>query len=290
MGIIEELKTKRVLLFDGAMGTMLYKKGLKKGEKTEIFGYKNPDKLLEIHKQYLEAGADIITTNTLGANEFNLKETDYTVEQIIHSAVEVAKKAISQVDSNEKKYVALDIGPTAKMLNPLGDLTEEQAYQLYKRQAIQGEKSKVDLILIETMINLKEAEIAVKASKENTSLPIFCTMTFSKYQRTYMGDKPEDMVVNLEKLGVDAVGINCSLGPMEIEHIVDEILSKATVPVIVQPNAGLPKFINDETVYELDEYEFKNAMEIYIKKGVKILGGCCGTTPNFTKELKKLSK
>ena len=290
MGIVEELKTKKTLLFDGAMGTLLYSRGLKSGKSTEIYGYKNPEILLDIHKQYLQAGADIILTNTLGANELNLHSQKHTIEKIIDSSVKIAKKAILESENPNKKYIALDIGPMTKRLEPIGDLTAEELYEIHKRQVVQGEKSGVDLILIETMISLEEAKIAVKASKENTNLPVFCTMTFSKFQKTYMGETVDEIIKELEKLGVDAVGINCSQGPREIKPIVDRMLEVATVPIIVKPNAGLPQIIGDETKYDIDENEFASSMKYYIEKGVNMIGGCCGTNPKFIKELRKLLK
>ena len=276
------------LLFDGAMGTMLYEAGMKSGECSEVFGFKNKEKLLHIHKQYLEAGADIITANTLCANELTLEPQGYSVEEIIESSIKVAKEATKEYEKIKNRYVALDVGPLGKLLEPSGDMTKERAYEIYKRQMIQGEKSGADLILIETMIDLKEAEVAVKAAKENTNLPVFCTMTFAEHGRSYMGDTPEQMVSVLEASGVDGLGVNCSLGPKQILPIIKKIHNLSKKIIIVQPNAGLPEIINGKTVYNIDKIEFTNEIKEFINIGIPVIGGCCGTNPEFIKEISNL--
>ncbi len=274
-----------MILFDGAMGTMLYKSGMKKGENTEIFGIENKDKLFDIHKQYLEAGADIITANTFGATDVNLSNTKYTVEEVVDKAIKIAKEAIKPY---KNRYVALDVGPTGKMLEPVGDMTKDKLYEIYKKQIVQGEKSGADLILIETMMDLREAEIAVKVAKENTKLPVICSMTFGENKKSYMGDSPEDFVKSMEELKIDAVGINCSVEPKQSSEIAFIMKNITELPIIVQSNAGLPEIINGEAVYSIDKTEFASEVRKMIKSGISIIGGCCGTTPEYIKEIYKM--
>ncbi|MBC5998224.1 homocysteine methyltransferase [Romboutsia ilealis] len=280
---IKEYIKDNVLIFDGAMGTMLQKNGLQMGENPEIFGFNNPDILINIHKAYLEAGSNVVTTNTFGANELKLDKLGYTVEEIVDNAIYVAKKAIEKVDKSRPRYVALDIGPIGEMLEPMGTLSFDRAYEIFKRQAVQGEKSGANLIIIETMMDLYEAKAAVLAVKENTDLPIFCTMTFNEDGRSFTGCTPESMVATLGGLGVDAIGVNCSLGPKQLLPIVKNITKRATVPVIVQANAGLPNIVDGQAYYDVDEKEFYSGVVEFINAGARIIGGCCGTNPNFIK-------
>ena len=184
---VREYIKNNILIFDGAMGTMLQQKGLQIGENPEVFGLKNPDKLIEIHKLYLEAGSNVITTNTFGANELKLDKLGYTVEEVVDNAINMAKKAIEESDKSKPRFVALDLGPIGEMLEPIGTLSFDRAYEIFKRQAIQGEKSGANLIIIETMMDLYEAKAAVLAAKENTNLPVFCTMTFDENGRSFTG-------------------------------------------------------------------------------------------------------
>ena len=277
-----ELKNKlgkEILFFDGAMGTMLQKKGLKLGKMPEDLNIDNPEIIEEIHSLYVNAGADIITANTFGANELKLEHSEYSQEEIISSAIRLAKK------SNPNGYTALDIGPIGQLLEPLGTLKFEEAYEIFKKQIIIGEKSGADLILIETMVDIYEAKAAILAAKENSSLPVICTMTFQEDKRTLTGTSILGAVTILESLGVDALGVNCSLGPKELIPIVEEILSYTKLPVIVQPNAGLPKMENGKTVFDLSVAEYTQIMKEFAEKGVSILGGCCGTDETFINSL-----
>lgn len=282
---IKEYIKNNILIFDGAMGTMLQQKGLKMGDNTELYGFKNPDKLMDIHKLYLEAGANVITTNTFGANELKLDKLGYTVEEIVDNAVNIAKKAIEKSDKSKQRFIALDIGPIGEMLEPIGTLSFDRAYEIFKRQVIQGEKSGANLIIIETMIDLYEAKAAVLAAKENTHLPVFCTMTFDENGRSFTGCTPESMVENIEKLGVDAIGVNCSLGPQKLIPIVEKIAKVATVPVIVQANAGLPEIIDGQAIYNVNSEEFFISVKKFVQLGASIIGGCCGTNPDFIKKI-----
>ncbi|MEG2458086.1 MAG: homocysteine S-methyltransferase family protein, partial [Bacilli bacterium] len=282
---IKEYIKDNILIFDGAMGTMLQKNGLQMGENPEVFGLKNPDTLIEIHKAYLEAGCNVVTTNTFGANGLKLDKLGYTVEEILDNAISTARKAIEKIDKSKPRYIALDIGPIGEMLEPMGTLSFDKAYDIFKRQAIQGEKSGADLIIIETMMDLYEAKAAVLAVKENTSLPVFCTMTFDEDGRSFTGCTPESMVATIVGLGVDAIGVNCSLGPKQLLPIVKKITERATIPVIVQANAGLPNIIDGQAYYDVDAKDFYEGVVSFVKAGATIIGGCCGTNPEFIQEI-----
>lgn len=282
---VKKYLEENILVFDGAMGTMLQKKGLKLGENPEVFNIEEKEKVKEIHREYLEAGAMVITTNTFGANELKLEETKYSVEEIVNSAVILAKEAIG----NSNAYIALDVGPIGQLLEPMGTLSFDRAYEIFKRQMIQGEKSGADIILIETMTDLYEARAALLAAKENTSLPVFCTMSFEENGRTFTGCTPESMAMVLEGLGADAIGINCSLGPKELLPIVKRVKDWTNLPIMTQPNAGLPTISFGEAIYDITSKEFSTWVNDFIKEGVSIIGGCCGTTPEFIKDLRILA-
>ncbi|HBL06326.1 MAG TPA: homocysteine methyltransferase [Clostridium sp.] len=283
---IEERLNEGILIFDGAMGTMLQSSGLQLGELPEILNITDSKIIIEIHKAYIEAGANVITTNTFGATEIKFENSNFSVEKIIHSAVENAKIATK----NKQAYIALDIGPIGELLEPMGTLTFDEAYSIFKRQIIQGVKSGVDLILIETMTDLYEAKAAVLAAKENSDLPVFCTMSFESDKRTFTGCNATSMVMVLEGLGVNALGVNCSLGPEEIEPIIDEILKISKVPVMVQPNAGLPNIIKGDTIFNILPEEFAVYGAKIKEIGVKVIGGCCGTTDRHIESLIKALK
>lgn len=279
---IKKILRNGFLIFDGAMGTMLQNRGLKTGELPELYNIYHSDIVYDIHKNYLDAGADIVTTNTFGANRLRLKEYPYSVEEIIKKAVWIAKRAAKD------KFVALDIGPTGQMMETNGSLSFDNVYSIFKEQVIAGKDSGVDLILIETMFDLYEAKAAVLAAKENSNLPVFCTMTFQENMRTLTGTDPITMVQVLEELEVDVLGLNCSFGPKQLQPIVDEIVKIATIPIMVQPNAGLPKIKDEVFVYELTPSEFADEIKKMAEKGVSIFGGCCGTTPDFIKAVKEI--
>lgn len=284
MNVREYIKDN-ILVFDGAMGTMLQNSGLKLGEYPEIFNITHKEEIIKIHKNYINAGAKVITTNTFGANELKLKNTKFSVEEIIKSGVDLAKKA----RGNKDCYIALDIGPIGELLEPMGTLNFEKAIDIFKRQIKIGEQSGADLILIETMTDLYEMKAAIIAAKESCSLPIFATMTFEEDGRTFTGCLPESMAITLEGLGVDAIGVNCSLGPKELKGIVEKIINNTNLPVIVQPNAGLPNMIKGKARYDINEEEFANFIRELVELGVSIIGGCCGTTPRFIEEISKIA-
>ena len=275
-----ELK-RRLIVFDGAMGTMIQRYGLKPGQPPETFNILRPEIIEEIHRQYIEAGADVITTNTFGANELKLKGTGYTVEQVITQAVVLARRAAGS------RWVALDMGPIGQLMEPMGSLSFEQAYELYARQVKAGVQAGVDIILIETLGDLYEAKAAVLAAKENSSLPVICTLTFDQSGRTLTGADPLTAVVVLEGLGVDALGVNCSLGPEGLLPIVKQFISYSSLPVLVQPNAGLPQMVDGRAVYPLTPDAFQSHILTMIQMGVRLVGGCCGTTPDFIRAIRQ---
>ncbi|EDT84206.1 homocysteine methyltransferase [Clostridium botulinum] len=278
---IKDYIKENILIFDGAMGTMLQKLGLKISDLPEELNILEPEKIINIHRKYIEAGAKVITTNTFGANEIKLKQSEFSLESIIDKAIGNVKKA----GENKEILIALDIGPIGQLLEPMGTLKFEEAYEIFKRQIVQGQKSGADIILIETMTDLYEAKAAILAAKENTNLPVFCTMTFEKNKRTFTGCTPLSMILTLEGLGVDALGVNCSLGPNELGDIVDEIIKYSSIPIMVQPNAGLPTVKEGKTIYNIKPKEFAAFQRSIVKKGVRIVGGCCGTTDEFIREI-----
>jgi 5-methyltetrahydrofolate--homocysteine methyltransferase len=278
--VYKKIDFNNFLLFDGAMGTMLEKYGLKRGELPESYNILHPEIIEKIHKDYFEAGSEVITTNTFGANNYKLKNTPYTVDQIVRSAVSIAKKVAGD------RLVALDIGPIGQLMKPLGTLSFNDAYETFAEQIKIGVIEGADIILIETMTDLYEAKAAILAAKENSTLPVICTMSYQSDGRTLMGTDPLTMVNVLQSLGVDALGVNCSLGPNEMLPIVQEILKYSRVPVIVQPNAGLPKLKNKETVFDIQSQEFATYAKLMAEMGVTIFGGCCGTSCEHIKAIK----
>lgn len=272
--MIREEIGKRILFFDGGMGTLLQEQGLQAGELPETWNLKNPEPIIQIHKAYLAAGADIILANTFGANRFKYGED---LEKIVTAGVANAKKAVAE--SGKKAYVALDIGSTGKLLKPMGTLDFEEAVGVFAEIIRVGEKAGADLILIETMSDTYELKAAVLAAKENSTLPIMATVIFDESKKMLTGASPQVVVSLLEGLGVDALGINCGLGPKQMKEIVKELLKYASIPVIVNPNAGLPRSENGKTVFDVRAEEFAEDMEEIVTMGAWFAGGCCGTTP-----------
>jgi 5-methyltetrahydrofolate--homocysteine methyltransferase len=277
-------KNCEFIFLDGAMGTMLQKAGLKLGQRPETLSLTHGELIESIHRAYLEAGSDVIYTNTFGANRHKLEGTGCTVEQVIPAAVAIGRRAVEGTTAK----VALDIGPIGELLEPTGTLSFEEAYDIFKEQVVAGAKAGADLIVFETMTDLYEVKAAVLAAKENTDLPVYVTMTFEANGRTFTGCSPEAMAITLEGLGVDAMGINCSLGPKEIFPMAERIAKCTTKPLIIKANAGLP---NLETgAYDIDPEMFAQQMAAYPAIGVTILGGCCGTTPEYISALKEKLK
>ncbi|GFH42102.1 5-methyltetrahydrofolate--homocysteine methyltransferase [Lactococcus hodotermopsidis] len=278
MTILDDLKD-RILLFDGAMGTQLQNRGLPIGGIPEHFNLSHPEIVAAIHADYVAAGADVITTNTFQAN--TTKMTAEELAEVITTAVKLAKKA-------NPKYVAYDMGPTGQLLQPMGTLSFEAAYDMFARQAILAENAGADLVIIETLADLLETKIAILAVKEKTNLPVFVTMTYQEDGRTFVGTDPQTATLTLQNLGVDVLGVNCSLGPKELAPIVATILDYAQVPVMVQANAGLPQMEHGETVYKISPETYADYTQKLLDKGVSVVGGCCGTTPEFIRQLRTI--
>ena len=276
--IIEKIKTDR-LFFDGGTGTVLQKRGLLPGEPPEVMNSRARDEVVSLHLAYLTAGADIIKTNTFGINKLKCEN----VELELTLALDIAKESIRL--SGKEAYVAFDVGPTGRMLKPFGDLDFEEAVEIFAINMRLAESLGADLILIETMSDLYETKAAVLAAKENTALPIFVTCAFGQDGKLLTGATPEAAVSMLEGMGVDAIGMNCSVGPRNMLNLLPELLECASVPVILNPNAGLPKMVDGETVYDMGPEEFAEIMCDACKMGATIVGGCCGTTPEHLSKL-----
>ena len=277
---LDIFQNENLVFFDGAMGTMIHAAGLKSGELPEVFNITHPGVIESIHRAYLEAGADVTTTNTFGANRLKLSPIGYTPEQMVEAAVTIARKAAGD------RPVALDIGPLGQLMAPMGTLSFQEAYDLFSPQMKAGQEAKADFVLIETMSDLYEAKAAVLAARENTRLPVVCTLTFQKNGRTLMGNDPVTVVTVLEGLGVDALGVNCSLGPEDLLPIVKQFTDVSHVPVLIQPNAGLPELIDGKPIFPLKPENFAESVERMADMGVKMVGGCCGTNPDFIKALR----
>ncbi len=276
----KDIFNRDYILLDGAMGTMLQKKGMELGSIPETLNITKPEWIVDIHKQYIEAGADIVYANTFGANRYKMQESGYSVDTLIRAAIQNAKEASKGRDA----LIALDIGPIGQLLEPTGNLTFEEAYDIFKEE-IEAAKD-ADIIVIETMTDLLETKAAVLAAKENSGLPIITTMTFEENMRTFTGCSVSSMCLTLEGLGVDALGVNCSLGPKDLLPIVEEIAKWTTLPIVVKANAGLPDPVTNQ--YSVMADEFSATCRKMLSYGAKILGGCCGTTPEYIKELKSM--
>lgn len=271
---------KELVFFDGGMGTLLQSKGLKPGELPEVWNIEHRKEVRDIHRQYFEAGSQIVLANSFGANALKFHDSKYDLKEIVQAAIENVKIAAQEgVKDGREIYIALDVGPTGKLLKPMGDLSFEDAYDAFAQVMKYGESFGADLIHIETMSDTYEAKAAVLAAKENTSLPVFVTMIFDEKGKLLTGGDVPSVVAMLEGLRVDALGINCGMGPEQMMPILDEIMEYTSIPVVVKPNAGLPKQKDGEVYYEVDPEEFAGFMEEIVKKGACVIGGCCGTTP-----------
>ena len=268
----------RFIFLDGAMGTMLQQSGLKLGERPETLCITAPEAVKNVHRQYIESGSDIIYANTFGANAHKLAGTGYNVDEVIAAAIKVAKEVCQ-----DKALVALDIGPIGEMLEPYGTLSFEEAYDIYKEMILAGTSAGADLIVFETMSDLYEVKAGVLAAKENCDLPIMVTMSFEKSGRTFTGCCVESMAHVLGGLGVDALGINCSLGPAEILPIARRLADATDLPIVIKANAGLPDPATG--LYNVSPEEFATLMEEFADTGMCFTGGCCGTSPAYIKSL-----
>ena len=282
MNFKEFLSTNTVYL-DGGMGTLLQKQGLKSGEHPETWNITHPDVITKIHRDYFDSGSNVVCTNTFGAN--CLKFCDDELEEIIKAAVSNANAAREQSVSPKEKFIALDIGPTGKLLKPLGELDFEDAVAVFAKTVKLGVKYGVDLIIIETMNDSYETKAALLAAKENSELPIIVSNAYGEDGKLMTGATPAAMVTMLEGMGADVIGANCSLGPKQLRGVAEELLKCASVPVVFKPNAGLPRSQNGETVFDITAEEFSCEVAELVKQGVRVVGGCCGTTPEYIKLL-----
>ncbi|MBQ6018765.1 MAG: homocysteine S-methyltransferase family protein [Clostridia bacterium] len=263
---------KRILFFDGAMGTMLQKAGLKGGDLPEYLNVERPELIGSIHRAYLAAGCNVVTTNTFGANRNKLGER---VSEIVPAAVGIAREAASEY---AEAFVAQDIGPTGKILQPFGDLAFEDAYSIFAEQVRAG-GDRADLILIETMGDLYETKAAVLAAKENSSLPVVATLIFGSDGRLLTGADAKTAAITLSAFGVDALGVNCGFGPEAMLPVVRQMAEVTDLPIVVNPNAGLPEVVDGKTVYTVEPARFAANMVKIVQAGASCVGGCCGTTP-----------
>ena len=277
---------KELLFFDGGMGTLLQAEGLQPGELPETWNIERKETIRKTHQSYFEAGSDIVLTNTFGANALKFHDENCSLKAIIDAAVEnVRFGAKAGIRDERDYYVALDIGPTGKLLKPLGDLSFEDAYEAFKEVMQYGEKAGADLIHIETMSDTYEVKAAVLAAKENTNLPVFATMIFDDKGKLLTGGDVPSVVALLEGLRVDALGINCGMGPKQMLPILQQIAQYTSLPIIVKPNAGLPKQRDGQTYYDVTPDVFAKQLQKIVKAGACVIGGCCGTTPKHIRAM-----
>lgn len=273
-----------ILIFDGAMGTRLSEKGWDMKCSTEILNITKPELIEEVHREYIEAGAKAITTNTFMCNIFNSEKNEYVLEDIIEKSVNIAKKSIG----SNSIYIALSCGPSGEFFKQ-GNKDIGKVYENYKRIAIKGEECGVQVILLETMMHIDEIKIAIKAVKENCKLPIFCTMSTFNGEHEFRGFTVKEMCTVMEKYGCDVIGINCSDSPNHLYKLVDDLLNNSNLPIMIKLNSGSVKIGVDKESKEMEEY-FSNDMFNFINKGVRVVGGCCGTNPRYISLIKSKVK
>lgn len=272
-----------IVYLDGGMGTLLQEAGMPAGELPERWNLTAPERITSIHKAYFDAGSNVVCTNTFGANSLKWNDTD--LEAIIRAAFANAERARRESTSSAPRFIALDIGPTGKLLKPLGDLDFEDAVAVFAKTIRLGVQCGADLILIETMSDSYETKAALLAAKENSSLPVIVTNAYGADGKLMTGATPEIMVAHLEGMGADAIGANCSLGPKQLRGVMEELLTHASVPVVCKPNAGLPRTTDGKTVFDVTPSEFANELSALLQSGVRAVGGCCGTTPDYIRAL-----
>ncbi len=280
---VKELIYKSNVILDGGMGTLLQQRGLAPGELPELWNIARPNEIVAIHKAYFDAGSNVVNANTFGANSIKFSIDD--LDRIIGAAITNAKTARQESVSDKEMYVALDIGPLGKLLAPFGELDFEDAVAVFADTVKLGVKHGADLIYIETMNDSYETKAALLAAKENSDLPVFVSNAYSEDGKLMTGADPIAMVAMLEGMGADAIGVNCSLGPKQLIPIVKEMLRYASVPIIMKPNAGLPVCECGKTHYNVSPEEFSDVVAEAVSMGVSIVGGCCGTTPEYISNL-----
>ena len=286
---------KEILFFDGGMGTLLQERGLKTGEVPETWNILHPEDIGQIHKEYLLAGSHVISANTFGVNRFKCKDLNYSVDELVCAGIKIVKDAIAQVcaDGNCKdreRYCALDIGSLGKLLKPLGEISFDEAYDAFKEVVIAGEKAGADLILIETMSDSYEIKAAALAAKENSNLPVVVTMIFDENGKLLTGGDVESVTAMLEGIGVDAVGFNCGLGPEQMKKLLPQLTECCSLPIVINPNAGLPVVVNGQTMFTVEPDAFADSVKTLVEMGASAVGGCCGTTPKHIEKLVEYCK
>lgn len=276
---IKDLLNNETLFLDGGMGTLLQERGLGAGELPERWNLLHPEVIRNIHRAYFDAGSNIVNTNTFGANILKFSESE--LDEIVKAAVMNARSAAEASRSGRKKFIALDIGPTGRMLKPYGDLDFEDAVRIFSATVKLGAKYGADLIMIETMNDSYETKAALLAAKESCALPVFVSNAYGEDGKLMTGASPAAMVAMLEGMGADAIGVNCSFGPEALAPIVEEYLKYASIPVLFKPNAGLPSCQCGRTHYDVAPGDFADSVAALVAKGVRLVGGCCGTTPEY---------
>ena len=278
--MLKEIFNNGFVFLDGAMGTVIQQRGIKAGKYPELLCYTHREQLMEIHRDYVNAGSGIIYANTFGANRYKLEGSGHSVEELVKANIALSKEA-----AQGRALVALDVSSLGRMLEPMGELTFEEAYDAYKEVMLAGVSAGADLVAIETMSDLYETKAALLAAKENTALPVIVSMSFEKNGRTFTGCTPASMAHTLTSLGADAIGLNCSSGPAEIYHIVAEIAKNTSLPVIAKPNGGLPDPIDG--TFRMTAEMFADEMMKCVEAGATVVGGCCGSSPAHIAALKK---
>ncbi len=290
----KDLLGKQILFFDGGMGTLLQERGLRTGEIPETWNILHPEVIKQIHKEYLLAGSNMVSANTFGVNAFKCKNLEYTVDELVTAGVRLTKEAIAEVkkentaEADRPMFSALDIGSIGKLLKPLGEISFDQAYETFREIIAAGDKAGADLILIETVSDSYEIKAAVLAAKENSCLPVVVTMIFDENGKLLTGGDVASAAAMLEGLGVDAIGFNCGLGPDQMKKLLPQLTACCSLPIVINPNAGLPVVINGQTVFDVEPDAFAESVKMLVGMGASVVGGCCGTTPAHIKKVVEL--
>ena len=275
--------SENIVYLDGGMGTLLQASGLSAGERPEEWNISHPDVIVDIQRKYFDAGSNVVCSNTFGANV--LKFDEEALDKIIKAALDNARAARNASTGTQEKFIALDIGPSGKLLRPLGDLDFEDAVSVFAKTVRLGVKHGAELIVIETMNDSYETKAALLAAKENSELPVIVTNAYGADGKLMTGATPAAMVALIEGMGADAVGANCSLGPKQLIGVARELLTCASIPVVLKPNAGLPRAVDGKTIFDVDAAEFAKDVADLVRDGVRVVGGCCGTTPEYISAL-----
>lgn len=287
----KDLLGKQILFFDGGMGTLLQERGLRTGEIPETWNILHPEVIKQIHKEYLLAGSNMVSANTFGVNAFKCKNLEYTVDELVTAGVRLTKEAIAEVkkentaEADRPMFSALDIGSIGKLLKPLGEISFDQAYETFREIIAAGDKAGADLILIETVSDSYEMKAAVLAAKENSCLPVVVTMIFDENGKLLTGGDVASAAAMLEGLGVDAIGFNCGLGPDQMKKLLPQLTACCSLPIVINPNAGLPVVVNGQTVFDVEPDAFAESVKMLVGMGASVVGGCCGTTPAHIKKV-----